>query len=246
MVERGDADIAHDFDADIVAKIKDGPKIKIVSGLSLNQVYSVVNTSAEVGKELADKRVRQAIAYAIDYEGIIKGLIAGRRAAAPTMIPLGILGVDKGMARKRDVAKAKQLLTEAGYPNGFELKLNYWTRPLLGVAPSPWPRSSRPTWPRSGIKVDARAEGALGGRRRVPGGKVQMISPTWTPDYLDPDPWADAFYKKGGPAPSGSSYDNPKMNDLVATAKRETGPQEAGEIYRRSRRSRWRTCRGSC
>jgi peptide/nickel transport system substrate-binding protein len=39
MIERGEADIAHDFDADLVAKIKEGPKIRIVSGLSLNLVY---------------------------------------------------------------------------------------------------------------------------------------------------------------------------------------------------------------
>jgi peptide/nickel transport system substrate-binding protein len=75
MVERGDADIAHDFDVDIVAKITQGPKIKVLEGLSMNQVYIGVTNSAEQSKELADKRVRQAVAYAIDYDGIIKGIV---------------------------------------------------------------------------------------------------------------------------------------------------------------------------
>ncbi len=52
MVERGDADIAHDFDVDIVAKITQGPKIKVLEGLSMNQVYMGVTNSAEQSKEL--------------------------------------------------------------------------------------------------------------------------------------------------------------------------------------------------
>ena len=95
MVERGDADVAHDFDVDIVAKITQGPKIKIVEGLSMNQVYVGVTNSAEQSKELADKRVRQAVAYAIDYDGIIKGIVRGAAERPSTMIPLGILGGDK-------------------------------------------------------------------------------------------------------------------------------------------------------
>ena len=53
MVERGDADVARDIDADTAATIKNGPKIRLVSGLSLNLVYLGLNNSAEVGKELA-------------------------------------------------------------------------------------------------------------------------------------------------------------------------------------------------
>src|SRR5439155_25195242 len=94
-----------------------------------------VNTNAEVSKERSVKRVRQAIAYALDYDGIIRGLVGGAAEQPPAMIPVGILGVDKSMARKRDVNKAKQLLAEAGHPNGFNVKLNYWTAPLL-VAPT--------------------------------------------------------------------------------------------------------------
>jgi ABC-type transport system substrate-binding protein len=63
-------------------------------------------------------------------------------------------------------------------------------------------------------------------------GKVQMIIAEWTPDYLDPHPWADAFYKKGGPATKRVFYDNPKMNDLIANGVRETDPKKRAEIYR--------------
>ena len=88
MVERGDADVAHDFDPDIVAKIAPGAKIKVLEGLSMNQVYMALNNNPQVSKEIADKRVRQAISYAIDYDGIIKGLVRGAAVRTrPLMIP---------------------------------------------------------------------------------------------------------------------------------------------------------------
>ena len=171
MVERGDADIAHDFDVDIVAKITQGPKIKILEGLSMNQVYVGVTNSAEQSKELADKRVRQAVAYAIDYDGIIKGIVRGAAERPSTMIPLGILGGDKTLARKRDVAKAKQLLTEAGYPERDRPQADVLDRSASRRAL----RAARREAPgRPGPGRDQGhpgREGALGRHRRVPGRK---------------------------------------------------------------------------
>jgi peptide/nickel transport system substrate-binding protein len=168
MVERGDADVARDIDADTAATIKDGPRIKLVSGLSLNLVYLGLNNSAEVGKELADKRVRQAIAYAIDYDGLMKGLMRGAAEQPPANIPLGILGVDKSMARKRDVAKAKQLLAEAASE-----RLRRQAQLLDSSPPGRVERATRREGPggpgRRRHQGHARAEGVLGRRAGVPG-----------------------------------------------------------------------------
>jgi peptide/nickel transport system substrate-binding protein len=232
MVERGDADVAMDFDPDIVAKVKSGPRIKIVEGLSMAQVYMAVNTSAEVSKELADKRVRQAISYAIDYDGVIKGLVRGAAERPPAMIPLGILGVDKAMARKRDVAKAKQLLADAGHPNGLNLKLNYWTSPLLGVPTEPLAAKLQADLKAAGITVTLEPKERSVILTEYRAGKPQLMLASWTPDYLDPDPWADAFYKKGGAAAKRVHYDNPKVNDLIATAKAEQDAKKRDGLYK--------------
>jgi peptide/nickel transport system substrate-binding protein len=231
MVERGDADIARDIDPDTAATIKDGPKIKLASGQTLNLIYLAMNNTKEVGKEFADKRVRQAIAHAVDYDGIIKGLLRGGADQPPANIPIGILGVDKSLARKRDVAKAKQLLAEAGYPNGFAAKLSYWTRPLQGVSNEPLAAKIQADLAAVGIKVtlEPKEFSVLVPEYRA--AKVQMIIAEWTPDYLDPAPWADAFYRKGGPATKRVVYDNPKMNDLIANGVRETDPKKRGQIY---------------
>lgn len=232
MVERGDADVAHDFDPDIVAKIKEGPRIKILPGLSMNQVYMAVNTSAEVSKELSDKRVRQAVSYAIDYDGIIKGLVRGAGEQPPAMIPLGLLGVDKAMARKRDLAKAKALLTDAGYPNGFEVKMNYWTAPLLGVPTEPLAAKLQADLGQAGIKVTLEPKERSVMISEYRAGKPQLMLASWTPDLLDPDAWADAFYRKGGVAAKRVSYDNATLVDLIATAKRETDSKKRDGLYK--------------
>jgi peptide/nickel transport system substrate-binding protein len=230
MVERGDADVAHDFDVDIAAKITQGPKIKIIEGLSMNQVYIGVNNSPDVSKELSDKRVRQAVAYAIDYDGIIKGIVRGAGEQPATMIPLGLLGGDKSMARKRDVAKAKQLLTQAGLPNGFEVKLTYWTAPLLGVASEPLAAKLQADLAQAGIKVTLDPKERSVAIAEYRAGKPQLMLASWSPDFLDPDPYADAFYG-AGPVPKRVKYSNPKMTDIIATAKKEQDVKKREALY---------------
>src|SRR5262249_38093337 len=222
--------VAHDFDVDIVAKITQDPKIKVLEGLSMNQVYMGVSNWADQSKELADKRVRQAVSYAIDYDGIIKGIVRGAGEQPSSMIPLGLLGGDKTLARKRDVAKAKQLLTEAGYPNGVSLKLSYWTAPLLGVSPEPLAAKLQADLAQAGINVtlDPGERSVVLAAYRA--GKVQLMLASWSPDYLDPDPFADAFYG-AGPVPKRVHYSNPKVTDLIATAKKEQDPKKREALY---------------
>ena len=62
-------------------------------------------------------------------------------------------------------------------------------------------------------------------------GKPQLMLASWTPDFLDPDPWADAFYG-GGPAPKRVNYDNPKVTDLIATAKTTLDPKKREALYK--------------
>jgi ABC-type transport system substrate-binding protein len=56
----------------------------------------------------------------------------GAAVQIPSIIPVGLLGADPALAPKRDVAGAKKLLAEAGYPNGFSVKMVYPTRVLVG------------------------------------------------------------------------------------------------------------------
>jgi peptide/nickel transport system substrate-binding protein len=73
----------------------------------------------------ADKRVRQAIAYAIDADEIIKGVLDGKGVRVATMLPSMHFGYDpKLQPIKHDLAKAKKLLAEAGHAGGVEITLH--------------------------------------------------------------------------------------------------------------------------
>jgi ABC-type transport system substrate-binding protein len=73
---------------------------------------------------LDNLKVRQAIAYALDRDAIADVMTDGQAKGLYQWFPKGQLGYDSALdsTYKYDPAKAKQLLTEAGFPNGFDLK----------------------------------------------------------------------------------------------------------------------------
>jgi peptide/nickel transport system substrate-binding protein len=82
-------------------------------------------------KPLDDIRVRQAIAYAIDRDAMVQFRGTSMTKPADSVIPRGFLGHAEVPLIKHDVAKAKQLLAEAGYPNGITLKVVQTTLPAM-------------------------------------------------------------------------------------------------------------------
>jgi len=79
-----------------------------------------LNTSI---KPLDDIRVRQAIAHAISREGLVTFIGPEVASAANSVVPAGYLGhSDSAMVYKHDLAKTKELLTQAGFANGLTIK----------------------------------------------------------------------------------------------------------------------------
>jgi peptide/nickel transport system substrate-binding protein len=87
-------------------------------------VVCLIPDSANADSPLADKRVREAVEYAIDKEAIVKARSYGFFAAAYQQPPAGTMAYDRNVqGRKYNPGKAKQLLAQAGYPQGITLKL---------------------------------------------------------------------------------------------------------------------------
>jgi len=100
-----------------------GVKVVAMEPGELSELYLNVTV-----KPLDDIRVRQAIAYAIDRKAIVQFKGAGTSREAVSVIPSGYLGTDqKAPLYPYDVAKAKALLAEAGYPNGLTIKTIHTT-----------------------------------------------------------------------------------------------------------------------
>ncbi len=73
--------------------------------------------------EFKDKRVRQAIVYAINNAGIVEKIMKGFGTAAAQQSPKGYLGYSANLKPRYDVSKAKQLMKEAGYEGGFSVTM---------------------------------------------------------------------------------------------------------------------------
>lgn len=125
LLERGDADISYDLPNKDFAELKSNPKLSIVSTPYSNGIQYI---GMNVKKPPFDNpKVRQAVAYALPYQKIMDAVLFGLAkpmfgAAPGTKTEVAW---PQAHAYNTDIAKAKQLLAEAGHPNGFETTLSF-------------------------------------------------------------------------------------------------------------------------
>jgi peptide/nickel transport system substrate-binding protein len=102
----------------------------VVNRNRLPGAMTLVPDSANPNSPFAKLKVRQAIQYAIDPENIVKNIYFNEAVAVNQWIYKGHWGYNPNVAGyPYNPAKAKQLLTEAGYPNGFKTKITFRTNP---------------------------------------------------------------------------------------------------------------------
>ncbi len=117
----GEADMIMDTPfPQVDALLKEGFRVvKLPANPTVSIEFDMLNTKAP----WHDRRVRLAIAHAIDGDAIVKGLFHGVPERHPRLAP-GEFGYDPTLHNYRyDPVLAKKLLTEAGYPNGFTMPL---------------------------------------------------------------------------------------------------------------------------
>ncbi len=129
----GEVDLVNDPPPQDVPRLTQTPGIKVLEGtenrivfIGMDQFRDELLYSNVKGKNpLKDKRVREALYYAIDIEAIKKNTMRGLSAPSGAMLPSTLQTtpeVEKRLPFDRE--RAKKLLAEAGYPNGFEVTLD--------------------------------------------------------------------------------------------------------------------------
>lgn len=190
------------------------------------------------------RKLRQAIGMAIDYNEYISIFLNGRGVAADGPVPPGIFGytaeVDQTQASS-SLAKAKQLLTEAGYPDGRDAKtgkqlvLNY----DVTVSGNPDDRA-RLAWYREqfdklGIQLHVRGTHYNRFQEKVRNGDAQLFSWGWLADYPDPENFLFLLYGPNGKVKHGgenaANYSSAKFDALFETMRNmPNSPQRAQVI----------------
>ena len=232
QLEAGAIDIANDLDPDAVAALAKNNNFTITKGNTLDHVYLALNTSPDVGGILSNKLVRQAIGYAVDYDGIIKGLEGGAAVQPPTIIPIGLLGVDKVTPMyKTDLNKAKDLIKQAN-ASGQTIKFTYGAGDVIeAVALDTLAPKLKADIEQIGLKVDLAPVEPQQRLADYRAGKLQFTVSSWSPDYADVHTYAEPFGKTGGAAAKRVKYSNPAVDALLDQGLKETDPAKRADIY---------------
>ncbi|MBT9505926.1 ABC transporter substrate-binding protein [Rhodoferax sp.] len=130
----GEIDVMEPVPVQDVARLQGNAKIKVMQGPELRVIFlgmdqkrdELLFSNVKGKNPFKDKRVRQAFYQAIDIEGIKKTVMRGAATPAALMFPPQVNGYapDLGKRLPFDVEAAKKLMAEAGYPAGFEVKMN--------------------------------------------------------------------------------------------------------------------------
>jgi len=222
-------------------KITQDSTLTVLSAPGLNVGYLAMNVGTDTPgfqKPFADVRVRQAINYAINKKDIVSQLYKGTAIPAVNPIPPTLWGYnDTVQDYSYDPAKAKELLKEAGYPNGF--KTNLWAMPVS--RPYMFDPKAIATAIQADLKqvgIDAEIVTYDWGTylQKTEAGEHAMCLLGWTADYADPDDFLyvllDSDAAKVGSAGNVAFYRNATVHTLNKEAQMTTDLNKRIDYYK--------------
>jgi peptide/nickel transport system substrate-binding protein len=219
LIERGDADVSVDFPPKDMADMARAGKLTVV-GTPVENALIYLGMNAK-NPPFANVKVRQAVAQAVPREKVFEAAMFGRGALLTTPIATNTFGYDPSLNPYRtDPAKAKALLTEAGYPNGFETTFSF----DLGNATIYEPAAVLIQEALAGIGIKTTLNKIPPANWRTALGKKDM--PLFINQFGGWLNYPEYFflwtYHGQNAVFNTSSYQNPEMDKLIEAAHRET------------------------
>jgi peptide/nickel transport system substrate-binding protein len=234
-IQKGDIDMLTDPRPDDAKALAKQPGISVVEQPSNNVSYVAMDVEK---KPFGDLRVRRAVAYAIDVATMAKSLYSSGATVADNWTPPGMLGEAPSVrAYPHDVAKARALLAEAGFPHGFSTTLMYSTapRPYL-PEPQRVAETIQANLAQAGIQVTLQPYEWGVFLDNVKHGRHEMCLIGWTGDNGDPD---NFFYPlldqdsahADGTAQNYSFWRDPRFHALMLTGQAAVDDAKRKAIY---------------
>ncbi len=192
------------------------------------QTYSTLPMNVE-RKPLDDKKVRQALNYALDKEAILKNIYFGAAQFQNSPIPPGTFWDKSLPGYPFNLDKAKQLMAESSVPKGFTYEQ---TIPSGNNVAQQIATIAKDQWAKIGVTVNIMQleAGVLSASRKE--GKLMAWTGGWTNDMNDPTQVCNRILR-GGTSTLGSwtRYNNPMLNDKITAADLEQDPKKRETLY---------------
>src|SRR2546422_763973 len=198
------------------------PKVKTIAA------PRIFHVTIDVRKPPFDNvKVRQALNYAVDVNAILKTLYFGHGTRLATVVDKGALGYDPSVQPyPYDPNKAKALLAEAGYPNGFETEFDSFTG---SIADHSKPAEAIGGYlQKGGIRAKANVfQFSSFGPRRVQNKTAPLFIYSIGNAYLEPS-WVIRWMTQGG---LGMHYKNAKLDELLTRIEATDDPKKRAPQY---------------
>lgn len=192
VLQSGDVDIAMQIAPD-TAKTINAPGVTVETVPSYNFIYMAISPGAKSNKVPMDAKVRQAIAYALDYQGIIDFTIGGAGKMVPVAIPNGFPGTDGLPVPVHDVEKAKALLKEAGLADGFDIESVFPNENYYGVDMSTLMQLVQQDLAKVNIRLQLKPVTFPVWLDTVKGDGTSLTASFYAPDYYGTDQYVKTF-----------------------------------------------------
>jgi len=227
QLQQGDLDIAEDMPVDQIKALKNAPSVKVREFPSLRVTYLYLNNKTG---PLKNADLRHAVVNAIDYKGIIDGILLGQAKQTRGPIPEGMWGYDASLPLpKQDLDAAKAALKRSGVSKPT-LLLRYSTRDPNW---EPIALTTQANLAAIGInvKLEKLANATL--RDNLGKGDFDISIGNWSPDFADPYMFTNYWFDsdKQGLAGNRSFYSNPDVDTWLREAAQLADQDKRAELY---------------
>jgi peptide/nickel transport system substrate-binding protein len=220
-LEAGEVDIATDVPSHEVERLNRTPGIRVEEVQALRVIFIGL---PQTFQPFQNKLVRQAMNFAVDVDSLIKYVLEGRGYRTKGLVSPTLLGYDPDLKPyPYDLAKAKSLLAQAGYPNGFEVDFY----------------ASSGRYPR-----DRESAQAIGAQLAKVGIKANVITPEWSVFWPNVIAGKYNMFMYGSfnlsdvdlslsPFLARTGYSNPEAVRLIDEQRQELNPEKRSRLIQR-------------
>ena len=211
-LQNGEIDISLGLNTETAKQLEGKEGIAISNGATALITFLVMNRDEALSPEMANPKVQEAVRYALDYPGYLT--LGGEGCTIPlNFVQNGFSGALTRDENSRDLEKAKALMAEAGYPDGFDITLTCANNNSEGLEWTTIAQKVKQDLSEIGINVNIETLEATLVYEKMRDASMPFYVMFWSPDYYDIN---NQFAFLPGTGEHGTAYGNRTKWELTA------------------------------